>query len=429
MDIDIADETEQQHDGHRSYGKRPVLPVDEAHPFDLEAYSSSYKGRSAVDRLTQIIALCPSLAMQALHMALQEVLQMRDPVLYRTVLSIYEQAASNSMSQLPSVVDIAPVDQRWIEETTQKNNAERTKLEVELKTYTSNMIKESIRMAHRDLGDFFRATGDHSASLKHYTKSREFCTTSQHVLDMCLSVLELLIEHRNYAHISTYVFKADAALDATSSVARVNANASTAPAGQNSKEKLNAEREKVQSKLDVALALSHLGQGNYEKAAQSFIKVGPAKGLGDWGEKIIAPGDIAIYATLCALATFSRPSIRAQVLENDTFGVYIEQEPYIRELIESYMNNRFKRVLEILDQYSTRHLIDIHLSSHVTNITNLIRSRALVLYFQPFASIKLERMSVAFGWSVEELERQVVSLIQAGEIQARVDRQNKVSIA
>ncbi|KAI0922627.1 hypothetical protein AcV5_009551 [Taiwanofungus camphoratus] len=426
MDIDIADETEQQHDGHRSYGKRPVLPVDEAHPFDLEAYSSSYKGRSAVDRLTQIIALCPSLAMQALHMALQEVLQMRDPVLYRTVLSIYEQAASNSMSQLPSVVDIAPVDQRWIEETTQKNNAERTKLEVELKTYTSNMIKESIRMAHRDLGDFFRATGDHSASLKHYTKSREFCTTSQHVLDMCLSVLELLIEHRNYAHISTYVFKADAALDATSSVARVNANASTAPAGQNSKEKLNAEREKVQSKLDVALALSHLGQGNYEKAAQSFIKVGPAKGLGDWGEKIIAPGDIAIYATLCALATFSRPSIRAQVLENDTFGVYIEQEPYIRELIESYMNNRFKRVLEILDQYSTRHLIDIHLSSHVTNITNLIRSRALVLYFQPFASIKLERMSVAFGWSVEELERQVVSLIQAGEIQARVDRQNKI---
>lgn len=165
-------------------------------------------GRSAVDRLTQIIALCPSLAMQALHMALQEVLQMRDPVLYRTVLSIYEQAASNSMSQLPSVVDIAPVDQRWIEETTQKNNAERTKLEVELKTYTSNMIKESIRvchtgihhivyvrifakMAHRDLGDFFRATGDHSASLKHYTKSREFCTTSQHVLDMCLSVLEV----------------------------------------------------------------------------------------------------------------------------------------------------------------------------------------------------------------------------------------------
>jgi len=46
-------------------------------------------------------------------------------------------------------------------------------------------------MAHRDLGDFYRATGDYSSALKHYTKSREFCTTSQHVLDMCMSVLEV----------------------------------------------------------------------------------------------------------------------------------------------------------------------------------------------------------------------------------------------
>ena len=74
----------------------------------------------------------------------------------------------------------------------------------------------------------------------------------------------------------------------------------------------------------------------------------------------------------------------------------------------------------------TRHHIDVHLAPHVYNLTNLIRSKALVQYFQPFASIKLERMSQAFGWSVDELEQQVVHLIQAGEIKARVDRQNKI---
>ena len=63
---------------------------------------------------------------------------------------------------------------------------------------------------------------------------------------------------------------------------------------------------------------------------------------------------------------------------------------------------------------------------HVDTLTNLIRSKALVLYFQPFSSIRLERMSEAFGWSVEALERQIVALIQSGEIKARVDRQNKV---
>jgi hypothetical protein len=77
-----------------------------------------------------------------------------------------------------------------------------------------------------------------------------------------------------------------------------------------------------------------------------------------------------------------------------------------------------------LDQ--TRHYVDIHLAPHVQNLTNLIRNWAVVLYFQPFATIRLDRMSTAFGWTVEEVEEQVVGLIQSGEIQGRVDSQNKV---
>ena len=49
-----------------------------------------------------------------------------------------------------------------------------------------------------------------------------------------------------------------------------------------------------------------------------------------------------------------------------------------------------------------------------------------MLYFQPFATVRLDRMSAAFGWSVADTEREVVDLIQRGEIQARVDSQNKV---
>jgi COP9 signalosome complex subunit 1 len=74
----------------------------------------------------------------------------------------------------------------------------------------------------------------------------------------------------------------------------------------------------------------------------------------------------------------------------------------------------------------TRHLLDPHLSGHVHDLTNLIRNRALVLFFQPFASIKLDRIGNAFGWNIEETEKQVVALIQSGEIKARVDSQNKV---
>jgi COP9 signalosome complex subunit 1 len=160
--------------------------------------------------------------------------------------------------------------------------------------------------------------------------------------------------------------------------------------------------------------------------------------------KLIAPGDVAVYGTLCALASFPRSAIKSKILENSAFAVFIEQEPYIRELVASFMSSNFKNVLEILDRYSvkhfvldvsialayygvkTRHYLDIHLFCHVNELMNSIRNSAVILYFQPFATIKLERMSAAFGWSLDEVEHHVVNLIQSGGIQGRVDSQNKV---
>ncbi|KAI0074359.1 PCI-domain-containing protein [Panus rudis PR-1116 ss-1] len=433
MEIDTAEDIAEHVPVKAALPKRPTtLPVDDAHPFDLDAYISAYSGRTVVDRLVYIVSLCPTIAPQAYKLAVEQILQLRDTAVVHALTHAYNRTKKeNPDLNLPPPEDIAVVSEDWIKETTKKNALEKNKLEVELKTYTSNMIKESIRMAHRDLGEFYRSIGDYTAALKHYAKSREFCTSNQHVLDTCLSVLELLLEQRNYSHVSTYLFKAEAALEALVS-SRSGNNSSAAsqqqpPAAvQAAKEKFAAEKEKTQTKLDVATALSQMGQQAYEKAANSFLKAGPIKGLEDWASKIVAPGDIAIYATLCALATFSRAQIQNMLQNNDNFGVYIEQETYVRDLLEAYVGNRFKTVLDILERYSTRHYVDIHLSNHVPALITNIQSRALVLYFQPFQSIRLDRMSAAFGWDIDFMEKQVVNLIQRGEIQGRVDRQNKI---
>jgi COP9 signalosome complex subunit 1 len=96
-------------------------------------------GRTAVDRLIHIVATCPSIASQAFHLAVQYIHQLRDPSLYQTALSVYEQC-----SETPEAHDA--LDPNWIEETMSNNQRDRMKLEVELKAYTNNMIKESIRV-------------------------------------------------------------------------------------------------------------------------------------------------------------------------------------------------------------------------------------------------------------------------------------------
>jgi COP9 signalosome complex subunit 1 len=59
---------------------------------------------------------------------------------------------------------------------------------------------------------------------------------------------------------------------------------------------------------------------------------------------------------LCALASLPRSALKTQILENSTFGVYVEQEPYVRELVEAYLSSNFKTVLELLNRYSVRRL-------------------------------------------------------------------------
>jgi hypothetical protein len=162
-----------------------------------------------------------------------------------------------------------------------------------------------------------------------------------------LSPSQLLVECRNYSHITTYVFKADSALESGN------------PPGSTTTKKLTPERERYQTQLDLCTALSTLASSNYDKAAYHLLRLGAPKNLADcgWAGLLVSPGDVAIIGTLCALASMTRSAIKAQILENDAFGIYLEHEPYVRELIDAYLGSQFKTVLELLEKFSVRSLL------------------------------------------------------------------------
>lgn len=139
-------------------------------------------------------------------------------------------------------------------------------------------------MGHRDLGDFFWRIGDYQQALKHYNKSREFCSTNQHILEYALTAIRLLLEYNDYTHISTYVYKAEATLVPTaegkeSKKAPIPAAGSAAAAAAAASAG-TSEREKALAKLDLAHAIAHMGTGSYDKAAFAFSKLG--RNLDDW---------------------------------------------------------------------------------------------------------------------------------------------------
>jgi COP9 signalosome complex subunit 1 len=98
-------------------------------------------GRAAINRLRFIADECEQLAPQALQHAIQLIMQTRDASLYQRTV--------HDFNSRPSASDVIPYNSEWAEMTHTKNTSERERLETELKTYTSNMIKESIRVSLR----------------------------------------------------------------------------------------------------------------------------------------------------------------------------------------------------------------------------------------------------------------------------------------
>lgn len=71
--------------------------------------------------------------------------------------------------------------------------------------------------------------------------------------------------------------------------------------------------------------------------------------LSPWAGTVISPGDVTVYATLCALATLERGEVKRRVVEGE--GMPGEGEG-MKEIVDAWMGSRFKSVLELLEKYS-----------------------------------------------------------------------------
>lgn len=80
------------------------------------------------------------------------------------------------------------------------------------------MIKESIRMGYNDFGDFYYAHGQLGDAFKSYVRTRDYCTTSKHIIQMCLNVILVSIELGQFMHVSNYVSKAEQTPDSLDAV-------------------------------------------------------------------------------------------------------------------------------------------------------------------------------------------------------------------
>eukprot|EP00285_Hemiselmis_virescens_P002783 CAMPEP_0173414750 /NCGR_PEP_ID=MMETSP1356-20130122/84490_1 /TAXON_ID=77927 ORGANISM="Hemiselmis virescens, Strain PCC157" /NCGR_SAMPLE_ID=MMETSP1356 /ASSEMBLY_ACC=CAM_ASM_000847 /LENGTH=480 /DNA_ID=CAMNT_0014376953 /DNA_START=96 /DNA_END=1538 /DNA_ORIENTATION=- len=385
-------------------------PVTPSQGFDMESYISNYAGRTRAYRLKHIALRCPALQEEALRMMLHEVQSGQNVQLYKDVLDLCREK-----DKLGPIEKLR--DQSWIDRVQESNDKTLEKLELDLCQHKLNSIKEKVRMGHNDLGHHHYNVGNLNEALKCYVRTRDYGTTTKHQTDMCLNIIKVGIEMNNYSHVVNYINKAE----------------------QASTEKLEGP---VVGKLRAASGLAHLDSAKYKQAALKFVNMKievtepnnppTIKNIhpDDLAfNQVIAPQDIAIYGGLCALATFDRAELSSKVIDDVAFKQFLELVPDMRELIFDFYGSRYSSCLALMDKIKGDVSLDMYLGKHVDSLYESIRSRALIQYFTPYASVKMSLMAEAFSTTVDDLQKELAQLIMKKEIKARIDSHNKIVFA
>ncbi|KAG8526924.1 uncharacterized protein KY384_008353 [Bacidia gigantensis] len=411
--------------------ERGLVVVDEPPKLDLDAYISNYKGlcspysrtasqllksnlgRTRYERLYLIGVSSTYLCLDALKAAIKEVKKNTDETRKGVDVSQYEQAVATLYGIVPSDPD-AILDTAWVERMKKVSKAETDKMEVELKGYKNNLIKESIRMGYQDLGKQYQYIGDLANATKSFSKMYDYMTANGHVVSMCMYLIQVAIDQRNWTAV-------------TMNAQRIWSNGTTK----------YEEAKKQSAKLSSALGLAELAGSNYKNAADLFLDTDPrmtqAK-LDNFVDEeayneVLTPNDVATYGGLCALASFSRSELQTKVLEHKTFRNYLELEPHLRRAITFFIASKYAACLSILEAWKSDYLLDLYLQNHYINLVERVRRKAIQQYFIPFSCVTLKALSEAFNTDEATIEVELMQMIKRGELEARIDLVDRLLLA
>ncbi|KAL2271609.1 hypothetical protein VTJ83DRAFT_980 [Remersonia thermophila] len=359
---------------------------------DLEIYIQNYKGRTRFDRLFLIGRSSVPLCVEALKAAIAEAKRGKDTHRYREAVELLRIAA-------PSEPE-ATYDQAWLEAQEASNKAETNRLLTELKGYKNNLIKESIRMGHEDLGKHMESIGDLNAAAEAYSKMRPDISTPKQFLDVGKHLVRVSIQRQEWGMVTAHLGK----LGGTQ----------------------YAEDDKaVQTYTKIGYGIALLGQEKYKDAALGFLAADPAIPASSYNE-LASPSDVAVYGGLLALASMDREELQSAVLENSKFRTFLEQAPHIRRAVTQFVSGRYSACIAILESYRPDYLLDLYLQKHVPAIYSQIRNKCIVQYLIPFSCVSLDTMEKAFGRPGQSIEDELADMIQAGALEARIDSIKKL---
>lgn len=372
---------------------------------DFDVILSQYTGNAVVDRLLCVAERAEesAVAVEALAHAKRALEGKVDEFSLTPVTSngaAYERAMAIASTRGVSSSAVA-LSREWCEANAARADAELERLESSLADSRAERVRENLRMQYVELGDHYYDRGDLKNALTCYVRTREYCSTPNHIVFTSLNVVAVCLECEHFSQVHLHANKAMSLLDTM----------------DDQDESVHVAR----AKLACACGIADLRLGRFKEAARRLTEI-PVE-IGTSFANVCAARDVATYGTLCALATFHRQELRS-VLSNaqsGAFRAHLEAASDLREVLHNFYNSKYTACFSTLDSVRSTLALDIHLGAHIDALYKCIRDRALIQFVKPYVTVDLTKAASSFNATTEEIQDELARLIKDGNIRARID--------
>lgn len=292
--------------------------------------------------------------------------------------------------------------------------------------------KDSVWDAYAKLGDLLFDKGDGPQAMKCFVRMRDYAGTPKRTAAVCCRVACAAGAVNNWAHAASYASKAD----------------------HYTKDIDDPNIKRIVVSLHVAGALAQIDNKHYDPAAKALIDVltkhgGDLSSSGSSGKTstgnepeaketfetacdwdLTSWRDVTAYACLCAIATFSRSSLRESIVDHARFKHRAKSlHPFAVDAALDAHKGKYATAMAHLDKLRDELKLDPIFAKHASALRDLCADKCVAQYCAPYSVVSLAAAAKTFNVDKAKFEHLVAKLIFDGKLKAKIDRINDTVIA
>lgn len=349
------------------------------------------------------------------------------------------------MSQLAPELGIEYASEsNWLTSADKKAAQKYERLDSTLSAAKTNLNKFAVRGAHIGLGDYYVERGEYTSAIKNYMRCRDDCKDAHSSFVLHMRVVRAHLLSGQLSQAANYASRAERAAESlphsdsrASFLAGVAGVAALASRNYRTavrdfcNVRLPASTDNTAAIYVSSMAVDNDGDADVDDKAKPTDDATANTSLADtvsadaYLPDILTGADVALYATLCALASLDRAELRRRVIDNEAFSAVLACMPQAQQLLEDFVASRYASLFARLADLRPRMQLDNVLAPLAAELESTIRQKALKQYFGPYSVVDLSRMAEAFACDAAHLEDELAQLIADDHIQARIDSHNK----